>query len=367
MCPELYENENYYFDFQLDEWEITLAIIDLLKWSGSNDIIVWKHPSEELSTWTQLIVNESQEAYLVRGGVYEGPFGPGRHTLSTENIPIIRELYKIPFGRKSPFSAEVWYVNKLINLDVKWGTSDPIQLQDPKFQIMVPVRAFGQYGIRVSESKKFLLKLVGTLSTFDASTVNNYFKGIFNSKIKSHIASAIVRNGQCILEIAAELENLSSAIKTGLRTEMAEYGLHLEQFNIESINFPEDDPALSSLKSALAKRAEMQIVGYNYQQERSFDVLQTAAGNEGTSGNIMGAGLGVGMGMGLGVPLGNSIAGITNSIQTSTSPSPMANTPLNHPEPIDKIKLLKELAELKTQGILTDIEFDLEKKKILGN
>ena len=149
-----------------------MSAIDLVKWNGSPSLLAWKFPSEELSTWTQLIVNESQDAYVVRGGVYEGPFGAGRHTLSTENLPLLRSLIGIPFGGSSPFSAEVWYVNRVTNLDVRWGTPDPIQLLDPRYGIMVPVRAFGQYGIRIVDSKKFLLKLVGTLPGFDADTLS---------------------------------------------------------------------------------------------------------------------------------------------------------------------------------------------------
>jgi membrane protease subunit (stomatin/prohibitin family) len=113
-----------------------MPVIDRVKWDGSPQILVWKYPSQELSTWTQLIVNESQEAYVVRGGVYDGPFGVGRHTLTTENLPLLRGLLGLPFGGKSPFTAEVWYVNKLTNLDVKWGTPDPIQLQDPTYNLM---------------------------------------------------------------------------------------------------------------------------------------------------------------------------------------------------------------------------------------
>ena len=142
-----------------------MAIIDFVKWNASPGQLVWKYQlsnSEELSTWTQLVVSESQEAFVVRDGVYDGPFGVGRHTLSTENLPILRTLIGLPFGGKSPFTAEVWFVNKIVNLDVRWGTPDPIQLQDPRFQIMVPVRTFGQYGLRVVDSKRFLLKLVGT-------------------------------------------------------------------------------------------------------------------------------------------------------------------------------------------------------------
>lgn len=360
-----------------------MAVIDLVKWNGSPNILAWKYPfanSEELSTWTQLIVNESQEAFLVHGGVYEGPFGAGRHTLTTENIPILRGLMGLPFGGKSPFSAEVWYVNKVTNLDVRWGTPDPIQLQDPRYQLMVPVRAFGQYGVRIVDSKKFLLKLVGTLMDFSVDALSEYFRGVFITRIKTEIANAIVRNGQSVLEISTQLEALSNMLRQTLSAEMAEYGVGLSQFNIHSINVPEDDPAVQRLKGALAKRAEMGIVGFNYQQERSFDVLQTAAGNEGSAGSVMGAGMGLGMGLGIGVPMGQAFGGLAQNMQIPVAPPPMAPPAASAagPAPSDgggggggltpaqRIQMLRELGELRSQGILNDAEFESEKRRILS-
>lgn len=275
----------------------------------------------------------------------------------------------MPFGGKSPFTAEVWYVNRTINLDVKWGTPDPIQLLDPKYQIMVPVRAFGQYGICITDTKRFLLKLVGTLSSFDADTLAEYFRGVFITRIKTEIANAIIKNGQSVLEISTQLEALSSMLKQTLSVEMDEYGIGLSQFNIHSINVPEDDAAVQSLKAALAKRAEMGIVGFNYQQERSFDVLQAAAGNEGNAGNVMGAGIGMGMGMGIGVPMGNVFGQMTPQLQTGAqAPQPahessQAATSTHE----QRIQALKDLAELKNSGILSEEEFATEKRKILGN
>jgi len=360
-----------------------MAIIDLVKWSGSPNLLAWKFPSEELSTWTQLVVNESQEAYLVRGGVYEGPFGAGRHTLSTENLPLLRTVMGIPFGGKSPFTAEVWYVNRVTNLDVRWGTPDSIQLQDPKYGVMVPVRAFGQYGIRITEPKKFLLKLVGTLPGFDADTLSDYFRGVFITRIKTEIANAITRAGVSILEINTQLEVLSEALKTSLSTEMAEYGVGLAQFNIHSINVPEDDLAVKTLKAALAKRAEMGIIGFTYQQERSFNVMETAAGNEGSAGTLMGAGIGVGAGFGMAPAIGQGFAQMTQHIQQPSPPPPPPQAPSQSPAPVasvssggtpsqgigaaERIRLLKELAELKAAGILSDSEIESEKQKILAS
>ncbi|MCP3711501.1 SPFH domain-containing protein [Paraburkholderia sp. CNPSo 3274] len=362
-----------------------MAIIDLVKWNGSPNLLAWKFPSEELSTWTQLVVNESQEAYLVRGGVYEGPFGAGRHTLSTENLPLLRTVIGVPFGGKSPFTAEVWYVNRVTNLDVRWGTPDSIQLQDPKYGVMVPVRAFGQYGIRITEPKKFLLKLVGTLPGFDADTLSEYFRGVFITRIKTEIANAITRAGISVLEISTQLEALSEALKTSLSIEMAEYGVGLAQFNIHSINVPEDDPAVKTLKGALAKRAEMGIIGFTYQQERSFNVMETAAGNEGAAGTLMGAGIGVGAGIGMAPAFGQGFAQATQHFQQPAPPpaaapvqAPAQAAPAGASQPAggatgqgigaaERIRLLKELAELKAAGILSDSEVESEKQKILAS
>ena len=108
-----------------------MAIVDVVKYNGKPDVLAWKYPNEELGTWTQLIVNESQEAILVKSGKVLDVFGSGRHTLDTANIPILNNIVNLPFGGRSPFTAEVWYINKGYNLDIKWGTPTPIQIQDP--------------------------------------------------------------------------------------------------------------------------------------------------------------------------------------------------------------------------------------------
>lgn len=348
-----------------------MAVIDLVKWNGSPDILAWRYPSDELSTWTQLVVNETQQAFLVRGGVYEGPFGAGRHTLTTENIPVLRTLIGLPFGARSPFSAEVWYVNRTINLDVRWGTPEPIQLQDPKYNLLVPVRTFGQFGIQISDAKRFLLKFVGTLPAFDVRTLAEYFRGIFITRIKTEIATAIITNSISILEVATHLERLSLVLRESLARDLDEFGVRLVQFNIHSITVPEDDPAIVTLKNALAKRSEMSIIGYNYQQERSFDVLQTAAGNEGNAGGVMGAGIGLGMGAAMGVPMGATLGELIPQLRTA---APMAvdgqggagTGASESVSPTERIRLLRELAELRDQGVLTEDEFQAEKGRILG-
>jgi membrane protease subunit (stomatin/prohibitin family) len=344
-----------------------MALIDVVKWNGNADELAWKFPSDQLSTGTQLIVNESQEAMVVKDGSYDGPFSAGRHTLSTNNIPFLRQLIGLPFGGRSPFAAEVWFVNRAAKLDVLWGTPDPIQLQDPKFGIMVPVRAFGQYGIAVADTKTFLMKLVGTLPAFDAATVAAYFRGVLATRIKTAIASAIVDSGLSVLEVSTRLEALSGALQQALAVDLAAYGVQLAQFSISSINVPESDPAVQQLKAALSRRAEMNIVGFDYKQERGFDVLQTAARNAGGAGTLMGAGLGAGLGVAVGATVGQAFGQlVAPAVQMEMPAAPDPQPAVAPPGHGERLALLRELAELRSQDVLTEDEFLAEKKRILS-
>jgi Putative virion core protein (lumpy skin disease virus) len=294
-----------------------MAIVDVVKYNGGPDVFAWKYPSEELGTWTQLIVNESQEAILFKGGQALDIFPSGRHTLQTANIPILNNIVNLPFGGRSPFTAEVWYINKVYSLDIKWGTATPIQLQDPKYKVFIPVRSFGQFGIQIEDSRKFLIKLVGTLPIFDKENLVKYFRGLYLTKVKDAISSYLVHKQISILDINAYLEELSEQMQEKMLPILSEYGIKLVNFYVNDINVPEDDKAVIKLKDALAKRAEMDIVGYNYAQERSFDTLEGAATNT-SSGHagIMGAGLGLGMGFGLGNGIGNQMGVLTQNITT---------------------------------------------------
>lgn len=294
-----------------------MAIVEVVKYNGNPDVFAWKYPSEELGTWTQLIVNESQEAILFKGGKALDVFESGRHTLETANIPILNKIINIPFGGRSPFTAEVWYINKVNSLDIKWGTASPIQLQDPKYSVFIPVRAFGQFGIRIENSKKFLVKLVGTLPIFDKKSIVKYFRGLYLTKVKDAISSYLIHKQISIMEINAYIDELSSYLQDKMQPVLEGYGIKLINFYVNDISVPEDDSAVKKLKDALAKKAEMNIIGYNYQQERSFNTLEGAAKNNGSSANLMGAGMGLGMGVTMGGAVGNQFGGISQNINTS--------------------------------------------------
>lgn len=294
-----------------------MAIVEVVKYNGKPNVMAWKYPSEELGTWTQVIVNETQEVIFVKEGKVLDILGPGRHTLSTDNIPFLSKLINLPFGGNSPFTAEIWYVNKMFALDVKWGTAPAIQLQDPKYRVFVPVTAYGQFGIQVSDAKKFLTTLVGTLPSFEHDVMVKYFRGLLVSNVKNVISSYLIKKDISILEINAYISEISAELESKIRPELEKYGISLANFYVTSIEAPEDDSAVKKLKDALSKRAEMEIVGYDYHTARSFDTLESAAKNEGSGSSFMNAGIGLGMGLGLGGNFGNQMNNIANNIDTN--------------------------------------------------
>lgn len=297
---------------------IEMAIIEVVKYNGGANVFAWKYPNEELGTWSQLIVNESQEAVLVKGGQVLDVFGSGRHTLETANIPLLNKIVNLPFGKRSPFTAEVWFINKAFHLDIKWGTPSPIQIQDPKYGIFAPVRANGAFGIQIANAKQFLIKLVGTMKVFDQTSITNYFRGLYVTKVKDALSTYLVHKKVSILEINAYIDELSEHMKERIQPTMEDYGIKLVSFYINEISVPETDSAVQTLKDALSKRAEMNIIGYNYQQERSFDTLEGAAKNTGsTAAPLMGAGLGMGIGMGMGTSVGSGFGAMAQEFQLS--------------------------------------------------
>lgn len=292
-----------------------MAMIDVLKWAAAPRVLAYHYSDCELDYKSQLIVTESQEAVLVKEGQFYGPIGPGRHTLETKNFPFLTKMVSaLTTNCKSPYTADVWFVAKSVPLDLKWGTSDPLLIEDPKYHIALPVRAFGQYGFRISDSCRFLARLMGRLPAFTEKTLGGYFRGVIVTRTKDVIASTMT-NGSCsLLQIGTKLNELSDVLQKRLTEDLADYGVELRLFTINSISTDENDASVVQLRKALAKKAEMDIIGYSYAQERSFDALQTAAGNKGSAGALMGAGMGLGMGVGVGSPMGNAMSAIAKNI-----------------------------------------------------
>ena len=282
-----------------------MALIDIVKCEINEKELVYKSNSDDLRLGTQLVVYPGQTAFFMKGGQILDRFNSGTYTLKTENIPLLNKIINLPFGSRSPFKAEVWFINTLAVLDSKWGTATPIQIEDPKYDVIVPVRAYGQYGLKVKYPRLFLESLVGNMSSFSVEKVRTYFKGKVMSQLNNLISDKLTQDKISILTINSHLNTISAHIQQSIGQEFEKYGLEIENFYVISISVPEDDASFAKLKEAKDLAARMKIAGRDlYQMDRSFGVLDTAAANESGSGNLINAGLGIGAGLAVGTQVG---------------------------------------------------------------
>ncbi len=339
-----------------------MALIDVIKYDATNnEEVVQKFNKDEIKLGSQLIVNQAQDAIFVRSGEVFDVFGPGTHTLSTANIPLLNKIINLPFGGDSPFSAEVWFINKTTKRDLKWGTPNPIPLLDPSFNFPISVRAFGTWGYEIIESKSFLRKLVGTLNEVNSETIDSYFIGTLLKTFTDITSEIIAIDKISIFGINAKLIEISNSSSESLKNEFLEYGINLSNFDVVNINIPEDEK--EKIQEVMAKKMEIEQIGKAdisnaYTVMRSFDTMEKAADNQGGSaGQMMGAGLGLGLGFGAGAPMGQNI-GKNMSTETDT------NKPVSQSESSieDKLTKIKNLYEKK---LIDQVEYEKLKNKIL--
>ena len=315
-----------------------MALLNVIEQEMTHEQLVVRHHIEDFNVKSQLIVYESQEALFYKNGQALDLFGPGRHELKSENLPFFKRIFSHLFDGKNPLPCEVYFINKVNVLNVLWGTDSPIPLEDPKHPLLLHVRANGQTGIRVTDSRRFAVKVVGQLKEFTVDEVRRSIKGMMMSSIKESIATTIIENGISITEIATKLSELSITIQAKLNACIADLGITLDHFAINAIIPSEGDlEALKKIKDlnsevdaeayrirklgearAHARNAE----GYTYQDERRFDVLETAAQNEGATGAFMNMGMGFGMGTGV----GKAVNTMAENLQQPATPTPTAGT-----------------------------------------
>ena len=289
-----------------------MAVIDVVRFDGlrSREWLIYKYPSEELSLGTQLIVQTGQVALFVKGGMIADVFFPGTYTLTTENLPILKSLVNLPFGGKTPFSAEVYFVNTTVRLDINWGTIDPIQLIDPKYYVKLRIRAFGQMGLKIIDPSTLFKELIGGMQQADIvkfDRVKEYYRGILVIKAKSAIAQAIITDGISALEISTKLESLSERVKAEVTSEFERYGFTVLNFFIQSINFPDED--FEKINKILEDKAAFEIMGDGrYATKRSFDVYEGAANNQnGVAGAVAAGGIGLGAAINMSTSMSQTI------------------------------------------------------------
>lgn len=290
--------------FYSTKYKKAMAIIDVVKYQFQQGEIVHRFLSEGLRWGTRVVVYPGQLAYFAKDGQICDEFSEGTYTLDTNNIPVLNHLVNIPYGGDSPFQADVWFINLLSKLDYKWGTETPILIEDPKFGIIVPVRAYGQYGFRITDPRKFIQNLSGNKDSFDGNVLQSYFRGILLSHLTEVLSNKILSGRVSFLEINSHLSEISEHCHKYLTDYFAEYGVELLNFNVISINVPEDDESIQELKKAKSIMARLNITGKDtYRMTRTFDVLETAAANESNGGNLLNAGIGLGAGVTVGQQL----------------------------------------------------------------
>lgn len=268
-----------------------MAIIDLVRWApqGNETIYAYRFPETNLSTYTQLIVQESQEAILFSKGQIVGKFGPGKHTLNTENLPIIRSLFGFPFGGNNPFTAEVWFVNKLEPYNIDWNI-DKMNIHDADYNTNIPLVANGRYGLKIIDSEKFLIKIVGTKSYFTERDLTDQFVGEFTTKTKSTISQFMITNKVGMKQISAFLDTISDHLKIKMSSFWENLGLELTRFYVTTIDIDASNEAGARVLDAISKQSAQSIGGYTWQQSQAFETAKDAIdGISNSNSGILGA------------------------------------------------------------------------------
>ena len=344
-------------------------IFQIVKYEGDNSTFVWKSPVEDFNTGTQLIVHESQEAIFFMNGQALDLFGPGRHVLETQNIPLVRKFFNKPTNDQTPFHCEVYFVNKTEQLAIKWGTDSQVQYMEPTYGFPLKIGASGEMSLRVEDSRRLLVKVVGTEKTLSQSALVSQFRAFLMARVKPYLAQTMQRNEFGIFEVDAHMGELSEVLHQQLMPDFSEYGLALERFFVTTIVKPDGDKAYERFRDLHIRQyadvaeaklrqqvgvidqqtsAQRMIIesqglatkraqeGYSYKDERGFDVAEKIAQNEAVGG-IANTGVGLGMmsGMvgGLGAPVAGIVAGALGSVQGGTPGTPTVGLGIVPPVP----------------------------------
>lgn len=274
------------------------GLASIIKYEGDNETFIWKHPIEDFNLGSQLIVHENQEAVLFRDGQALDSFGPGRYTLETQQLPVLEKFYKLPTDTEGTFHSEVYFINKTVQMAVKWGTPDKVRFIDPLTGTPLEIGASGEMNLQVANSRKLLINLVGTTKgiSWDDKTgftksLKTSFRPLIANAVKTNLSAVIKEELINLLEIDSKLDILSSSLKDKILPGFEEYGLTIPQFYVTTIVLPEDDPNFKRIKElhtitlqtrviqaeATIKTAQAQSEAqYRTAQEQSKAVIEQA-------------------------------------------------------------------------------------------
>lgn len=361
---------------------IKSQLIDIIEWlDSSNYTLVYRFPDEdhEVKNGAKLICRENQAAILVNEGQMADIFGPGTHTLSTQNVPVLSRLKGWKYGFSSPFKVDVYFVNLKQYIDQKWGTANPILIRDPEFSVggrpgRVRVRAFGSYNFKITDPGVFFKELVGTQGIYTTDEIEGFLKRLLVGKF----TQAAGKSELSVADMAAHYSVLENAVKSDISEEFKKYGLTLTNFTIENISLPpEIEKALDAAAAQSARGVDNTLAWEGMQ------AMRDAAKQPGGGGGVMQAGMGMGMGMGMGNMMGNVMAGAMGQPQYPYPPGgypppgypphpgyppPGQAPPVQQQPPADDGGLEGKLRKLKAAldaGLLTEEEYKAKRTKLL--
>lgn len=233
----------------------TDGLASIIKYEGDNTTFIWKHPIEDFNYGSQLIVHESQEAIFFKDGQALDLFGPGRYTLETQQLPLLEKVYSLPTDTQGTFHSEVYFINKTVQMAIKWGTPEKVRFIDPLSGVPLELGASGEMNIQVSNSRKLLLKLVGTMKGISweegpgfTKSLQASFRPLISSAVKTNLSSVIKNEAIDLLEIDEKLELISTNLREKIVPGFEEYGLTIPQFYVTNVVLPEDDPNFKRIR-----------------------------------------------------------------------------------------------------------------------
>ncbi|MFZ5525580.1 MAG: SPFH domain-containing protein [Pseudomonadota bacterium] len=337
---------------------IKKQFIDVIEWTESTDgVLAWRYPFQdrEIQNGATLVVRESQMALFVNEGQVADLFGPGTHKLSTQTLPVLTNLKNWDKLFASPFKSDVYFFSTRQQLDMRWGTAQPITLRDKDFGA-VRLRAFGNYSLRLVDPRKFHTEVSGTREAYTMADLDGQLRGL----MLQHISDAVAQSGVPFLDLAANQVAFAKALQLATAPAFDAIGLRLEGVTVQNISLPEE------LQKILDQRIGMGMVGNDmgkFVQYQTAQALPVLAAGSGSGGSVAGDAAGLGAGLALGQAMAQSLQqGLQGAVPVPGAAATPAVMPLR---PDEVMSTLEKLADLKAKGILTDDEFSAKKAELL--